>query len=43
MDGPSVHSFNRVGGARFLDLLHVLSNHVVQGGVVVPDLRKGDA
>lgn len=38
VDGPSVHSFNGVGGTWFLDLLHVLSDHVVQRGIVVPDL-----
>lgn len=40
---PSVHGLNGVGGSRLLDLLHVLGDHVVECGVVVSDLREGDA
>lgn len=36
--GPSVHGLNGVGGSWLLDLFHVLGDHVMQGGVMVPDL-----
>jgi len=39
---PSVHRVVRVDGAGLLDLLQVLADDVVQGGVAVADLHQGE-